>query len=181
MKGCLSERALVMLSVGEAEPEERSHLDSCARCAGRRREIVRDLDAIREGLRVLPASQPARVDSWLGLRVRHLAPALAAAGLAIVIGGGWWIGARPTEVARSTARPAMVALSDYAGEISAALSGGSGANSVPGIVYAGASTPSLPRIAEAADLQRALGAGSPCTGDRLFGADCNDYTDALFF
>jgi hypothetical protein len=36
-------------------------------------------------------------------------------------------------------------------------------------------------VTEAPEVERALGLGSPCTGERFVGADCSDYTSALFF
>ena len=54
MNQCLEDKALFLLSEGEASEEQQSHLQSCQVCAGRYNEIERDLRLITHTLRQEP-------------------------------------------------------------------------------------------------------------------------------
>src|SRR6267378_1468140 len=55
MRRCLGDKALVLLHEGDGRPEDRSHLEGCARCADRYRRLTDDLRVIG----VVLASDPA--------------------------------------------------------------------------------------------------------------------------
>lgn len=177
MSTCLDERDLVMLAVGERDAEAEAHAAVCGRCGERRRRASADLERIRRALEGPPvpgmAASPRR---WRPVAV-VLAPALAAA-LALIVGLGALQRDDGAVKTVSHGPPAQPAVTSYA-EVSAA-------------VFDAASEPSLPassfvrsgetvRGVGAADLEVALGAGSPCTARGVLGASCNDYTSALFF
>jgi hypothetical protein len=178
MKRCLSERALVLLSVGEGSAAERKHCAECPRCAERLRAVTADLDGIGEVLRGAPpplaACEPHRSPSW------GFVPALAVAALVAVVGAHRLLQVRPLELASERGRSADASLSASAEEVSEALFDTSGERAVLAMALpSGARARRI--VTEAPEVERALGLGSPCTGDRFVGADCNDYTSALFF
>lgn len=58
MTRCLEDKALFLLSEGEANAEQQSHLQSCQTCAKRYHEIKRDLRLITHTLREEPPPLP---------------------------------------------------------------------------------------------------------------------------
>lgn len=56
MTRCLDQKTLFLLSEGEANERERSHLQSCPACAQRYHEMERDLRLIRHTLRQEPSA-----------------------------------------------------------------------------------------------------------------------------
>ncbi len=46
MRRCLRDKELVLLHEGDGRPADRNHLDTCARCAGRYRQLADDLRVI---------------------------------------------------------------------------------------------------------------------------------------
>jgi hypothetical protein len=178
MKHCLSERALVLLSVGEGRAAERQHCAECPSCAERLRALAADLDGIGAVLRAAPpplvARQPRRSPSW------GFVPALAVAALVAVVGAHRLLQVRPVEPGSERGRTTDSSLSASAQEVSEALFDTSGERAVLAMALpSGARARRI--VTEAPEVERALGLGSPCTGDRFVGADCNDYTSALFF
>ena len=177
MNRCLSERALVLLCVGEGTAAEREHCDECPACAARLQRLTADLGGIGEVLRGTPPRlarrEPRRTPSW------RLAPALAIATLVAVVG-----------VQRLYQRPALervdgdggadAALSASAEEVSDALFDTSGERALLAMALP-SSSGGRRTVTEAPEVERALGLGSPCTAERFVGADCSDYTSALFF
>ncbi len=177
MNRCLSERALVLLSVGEGSAADREHCGECPACAERLRAVTADLDGIGEALRGAPpplaARQPRRSPSW------GFAPALAVAALAAVVGVHRLLEKPPIELA-SARGSGDASVSASAEEVSEAMFDTGGERALLTMAL----TPSAGArrlVTEAPEVERALGLGSPCTGDRFVGADCNDYTSALFF
>lgn len=85
---------LLAVRDGEASPEAEEHLRACSACASRLKELV----AVRDGLRSLPSLDPPR-DLWPSLerrlpeeRPRPALKALWAAATAAVIFGTVWLG-----------------------------------------------------------------------------------------
>jgi hypothetical protein len=177
MKRCLGERALILLSVGEGATEERDHCQTCAACAERLRGIVEDLGRIGEALSGVPpplAAARRHRPSW------GLAPAVAVAALVLIAGIGWLESHRALEPTATRPRGGVVTTSVAVEEVGAAVFGTSGERSL--LALAGGGTSSVRASGgEGAEVDRALGLGSPCTAERFIGADCNDYTSALYF
>jgi hypothetical protein len=177
MKRCLSERALVLFSVGEGTAAEREHCEECPKCAARLRALTADLGGIGEVLRGAPpplARHQARRSSSL-----RLVPALAIATLVAIVG-----------VHRLYERPPLErvdgdgsvdpSVSAFAEVVSNALFDTRGERALL------AMSPPLGTggrlaVTEAPEVERALGLGSPCTAERFVDAECSDYTSALFF
>jgi hypothetical protein len=181
MSGCLDDRALVLIAVGEAAADDRSHVGACPSCGNRLRELERDLRQIDETLRGTPprtvtARRPLVPRAWLVVPAAALAGALAVLG---VLRPADREAVQVATVPRSAEETSQ--LTSYATEVSAALfDTGVEANVAPMPLRRRAGRgPVAP--AAASDLAAALGDGTPCTARRLFGASCNDYTSALFF
>jgi hypothetical protein len=177
MNRCLSERALVLLSVGEGTVAEREHCDGCPACAARLRRLTADLGGIGEVLRGAPPAlarrQPRRSPSW------SLVPALAIATLVAVVGVHQLYERRPLERVDGDGG-ADAAVSASAEKVSDALFDTSGERALLAMALPPGAGGRL-TVTEAPEVERALGLGSPCTGERFVGADCSDYTSALFF
>ena len=177
MNRCLSERALVLLSVGEGTVAERGHCDACLACAARLRRLTADLGGIGEVLRGAPprlaGSQPRRAPSW------RLAPALAVATLVAVVGVHRLYQRPPLERVDGESG-ADASLSASAEEVSDALFDTSSERALLAVALPSGAGGRM-AVTEAPEVERALGLGSPCTAERFVGADCSDYTSALFF
>jgi len=177
MKRCLDERSLVMLSVGEGTAAEREHSETCPTCGARLRAVTADLGGIGEVLRGAPPPlalrRPRRSPSW------SLVPALAIASLVAVVGVHRLL--EPRAFDRTAADGvADASVSASAEEVSDALFDTSGERGVLAMALSHGGGGRL-TVTEAPEVERALGLGSPCTGKRFIGADCSDYTSALFF
>ena len=157
MNRCLDEAQVLQAALGESAPGERAHTECCLVCRRRIAEWNHDLGRIREACVAAP---PPRAPQSRPM----LVPAIAAAILLAVALATWL---RPASVpVRVADDRSSLARSRYALEVSEA-------------VFDPRPTPRV-SAAESA-LERALGSGSPCTGRRLVGAACNDYTSALYF
>ncbi len=55
MRRCLRDKELVLLHEGDGRPADRNHLDTCARCAGRYRQLADDL-LMESGVALLPGT-----------------------------------------------------------------------------------------------------------------------------
>jgi hypothetical protein len=91
MTRCLEDRALFLLSEGEANEEQQSHLQSCQACAKRYYEIKRDLGLITHALR----QEPPQIQSTLKAPILYRSLPIAAGvllALALVLGDSrlWW-------------------------------------------------------------------------------------------
>ena len=176
MKRCLNERALVLLSVGEGTAAQREHCDGCPTCAARLQALTADLGGIGEVLRGVPprlARQPRRSPSW------RLVPALAIATIAAVVGVHRLYERRPLDpVGRDVVADASVSAS--AEEVSDALFDTGGERALLAMALPPGGGARL-TVTEAPEVERALELGTPCTAERFVGADCSDYTSALFF
>jgi len=177
MKRCLDERSLVMLCVGEGTAAEREHCETCSACGARLRALTADLGSIGEVLRGSPPPlaprTPRRSLSW------RFAPALALAALVAVVGVHRWL-ERPPLGGTDGDDVADVSVSASAEEVSDALFDTSGERAVLAMALPSGGGGRL-TVTEAPEVERALGLGSPCTAERFVGADCSDYTSALFF
>lgn len=181
MNRCLSDRVLVMLSIGEGTAAEREHVVGCAACTGRYDEMLEDLEMIGEALRGVPPPDTVAGRSPLP-SLRWLAvPAVAAAVVTIIAAAHWLLEPPAVEVRLRTPPVAAVPVISYAEEVAVAVFGMEGRRNVPGMVFESGSGSYSPRVVDAPELEKALEIGSPCTGRRFVGADCNDYTTALFF
>lgn len=100
MRRCLREKELVLLHEGEGRSADRSHLETCTRCAGRYRQLADDLRAISMVLETDPAplAVPRRV-VW----PRWVAATAVAFGLVIGLNllfareWGWMATRQPSE------------------------------------------------------------------------------------
>jgi hypothetical protein len=177
MKSCLDERSLVMLSLGEGTAAQREHSETCPTCRARLRALTGELDGIGEVLCEAPPPlvhrRPRRSPSW------SLVPALAIASLVAVVGVHRLYESRFL-VRTDGYGVADASVSASAEEVSDALFGTSGDRAALAMALP---LPGRGRltVTEAPEVERALGLGSPCTGERFVGADCSDYTSALYF
>ena len=177
MKRCLNERSLVMLSVGEGTAAARAHSETCPTCGTRLRALTAELGGIGEVLRGAPPPlarrRPRRSPSW------SLVPALAIASLVAVVGVHRLFEPRPFDRTDGDG-VADASVSASAEAVSDALFDTSGERAVLAMALPPGRGGRL-TVTEAPEVERALGLGSPCTGERFVGADCSDYTSALFF
>ena len=177
MKRCLSERAIVLLSVGEGTAAEREHCDGCPRCTTRLQAVAADLGGIGQALRGAPPAlvrrQHRRSPSW------RLVPALAVATLVAVVGVHRLYERRPLDRVGGDG-VADASVSGSAEEVSDALFDTSGERALLAMALSSGGGARL-TVTEAPEVERALGLGAPCTAERFVGADCSDYTSALFF
>jgi hypothetical protein len=177
MKRCLDERVLVLLSVGDGTAAEREHCDGCPACATRLRAVITDLGGIGEVLREAPPPfaprLPRRLPAW------RLVPALTIAMLVAAVGVHRLFEARPRDRVDG-AGVGDASLSASAEEVSDALFDTSGERALLAMALP-SSAGGRQVLTEAPEVERALGLGAPCTGERFVGADCSDYTSALFF
>ena len=91
MNRCLSDRTLLLIDDGEGSSVQRTHLQECAACAARYRQLGRDLEAISQVLREEPPPQTASHRSRpFALRWLPGTAALAAALLLVWVGVGLW-------------------------------------------------------------------------------------------
>ncbi|HYB89462.1 MAG TPA: hypothetical protein VEC38_00310 [Candidatus Binataceae bacterium] len=80
MKGCLSDKALVLLHSGEGSEPDRAHLDACLSCARRYRQLSGDLEEIVAALkRPAPESIIGQRPAYSGLRWSWATAAIALA------------------------------------------------------------------------------------------------------
>jgi hypothetical protein len=177
MTRCLDERSLVRLFVGEGTAAQREHSETCPTCGARLRALTAELGGIGEVLRGAPPPlahrQPRRSPSW------SLVPALAVALLVAVVGAHRLYESRPFVRAGGDG-VTEASVSASAEEVSDALFDTSGERAVLAMALPLGGSGRL-AVTEAAEVEGALRVGSPCTGERFVGADCSDYTSALFF
>jgi hypothetical protein len=178
MKRCLSERALVLLSVGEGSTAQLGHCGACPACAERLRTLTADLEGIGRVLCDVPPPLarrgPRRSPAW------NLVPAFAVAALVAAVCAHLLLEKRPLELEGERGRSTNISISAAAEEVSEALFDTSGERAMLAMALTPGASARLV-VTEAPEVERALGLGSPCTGGRFVGADCNDYTSALYF
>lgn len=163
MSGCLRERALIKLHLGDASGRDRAHLGGCAECQARYQRLLADLQAIHQ---VLKAPPPRLVEArawshpW-----RALVPAsvMATAVLAVIVGV---LGLRQLRGPEAAGPNGTV--SSLAADVSAAVFNEAGSDDAVELAF------------EAPYLHNALGSGWPCTGDAFLNGECNDQLSALF-
>jgi hypothetical protein len=161
MNRCLSERALLRVSLKEATGAEHAHLRLCADCAERYDALADDLHAIDAILTKTPP--PALLTSRLPRWRMGWAPVAAFAVLLAAVVSVLSL-RQPTPLPM-TSRNTNV--SGFAADVSAAL-------------FAGADAGDFPQIESGpADLRVALEAGWACTQDRYFNGECNDQLSVL--
>jgi hypothetical protein len=177
MKRCLNERSLVLLSVGEGTAAQREHSETCPACRARLRALTAELGGIGGVLRGAPPPlahrRPRRSPSW------SLVPALTIALLVAVVGVHRLYESRPV-VRTDDVVVADASVSASAEEVSDALFDTGGERAVLAMALPLGRGGRL-TVTEAPEVERALEIGSPCTAERFVGADCSDYTSALFF
>ncbi|MDD5559928.1 hypothetical protein [Candidatus Methylomirabilis sp.] len=87
---CLHDRSLLLIHYGEGRAADLAHLEACATCAGRYRQLVRDLEQIDHALERMPSAltvRPRRRAFWPR---RAMVAAMLAAGV-IVAGVEVWL------------------------------------------------------------------------------------------
>jgi hypothetical protein len=90
MSRCLRERALWLLSEGEASRADRAHVASCTDCAARLHRLEQDLSQLRLALSG-PQPPQAAIARLRPVRQRWLAAAAALAALVLLAWSGvWW-------------------------------------------------------------------------------------------
>jgi len=185
MNRCLDDRALLLAAIGEGSTEECAHLASCRSCGSRCAQLKSDLDVLSTALRgVPPRLAPAPSSHYTN---RFWVGALAMAATVTVIVALQWLRRPPgTELARVGAAPSAATrsrdVSAYAEEVSAAMFDTAADRRLSSGIFDVAPRDNGQRLTpEAATLEDALDAGSPCTGQRFMSGDCNDYVSALFF
>ena len=167
----------MLRQLGEGTAAEREHRDGCSTCAARLRALTADLRGIGGVLRGAPPRlarrEPRRAPLW------RFAPALAIAVLVGVI-GVHRLYERPRLERVDGEGGAEASVNASAEEVSDALFDTSGERALLAMALPPGAGGRL-TVTEAPEVERALGLGSPCTGERFVGADCSDYTSALFF
>lgn len=58
---CLHDRSLLLIHYGEGRAADLAHLEACATCAGRYRQLVRDLERIGHALEWMPSAFTVRL------------------------------------------------------------------------------------------------------------------------
>jgi hypothetical protein len=185
MNRCLDDRVLLLAAIGEAGTEDCTHLASCRPCSSRYAQLKGDLDVLSTALRgVPPRLAPAPSSHYTN---RFWVASLAMAATVTVIVALQWL-RRPagTELAGVGAEPAAATrsrdVSAYAEEVSAAMFDTAADRRLSSGIFDVATRDNGQRLTpDAATLEDALDAGSPCTGQRFMSGDCNDYVSALFF
>lgn len=185
MNRCLDERALVMMAVGEGTDHARAHVASCPSCARRFAETAEDVDSMARVLQAPPPSTGVTCHKRAHEKRAHDSAgrwfgALVAASVLAIVGSQWILASRGSWRLREAVQgpTAPPSLSRYASEVSAALFGSEPYEA--DAIFAsdqGANDP----LTATHEVQEALRAASPCTGERFLGAECRDYTSALFF
>jgi hypothetical protein len=105
MKRCLSDQDLLQSYTGEGAPEDQAHLKSCLTCAGRYKQLQRDMGTITQALDAAPPRRRERAAArWF---VPWRVPVLSAAVMAAFI-IGWSL--RGVSLDRLAGSPAHVAL-----------------------------------------------------------------------
>ena len=165
MKRCLRDRALWLMSEGEASRQDHAHVASCAVCAERLRRLEQDVRQLRSVLGGPAPPQVASARLW-PVRVPWMAAATALAAMLIVVWVGlWWQAALPPvppmEASQESVWPFLEWVSEElftTGEVGAAGT----------VEFA----------VDLTDVQAALAGEWPCEGqDTLWRLECED--DAL--
>lgn len=180
MNRCLDERTLVMMAVGDGTDHARAHVASCPSCARRFAETAEDVDSMARVLQAPPPSTRVTCHKRIHESAGRWFAALAAASVLAIVGSQWIPAPRGSWRLREAVQgpTSPPSLSRYASEVSAALFGSEPYEA--GAIFAsdqGANDP----LTATHEVQEALRAASPCTGERFLGAECRDYTSALFF
>ena len=90
MKRCLRDRNLLLVHYGEGRAADLAHLEACADCAARYRQLVRDLELIGHTLEQMPDAITVRRRSHAPWRRRVAVAAVLAAGV-VVAGVEAWL------------------------------------------------------------------------------------------
>lgn len=87
---CLHDRSLLLIHYGEGRAADLAHLEACATCAGRYRQLVRDLERIGHALERMPSAFMVRPQKRTFWPRRATVAAILAVGV-IVAGVEVWL------------------------------------------------------------------------------------------
>jgi hypothetical protein len=166
MSRCLRDRALWLLSEGEARPKDRAHVAHCVVCAARLHRLEQELSHLRSVLAGAPPPQMAPTQ-LRHVRMRWVASAATVAAMVILAWFGvWWQQSPaplPMEMRQESIWP-------FIESVSTAL--------FPGIENGFSAAPD--RLSDLDDLQAALAGEWPCDGpEALADLTCDEGMFAL--